>query len=256
MRRMSEARGIWTWPGGSVWLGRVRAETMAEHRHYALQLTIVLEGSAGLRLAGSDWLECEAAMVASGVTHALAPREGFVVHLMVEPISIHGRALAQLLAGRGLAPLEEPWLGVVREEAQRMRAVAADAVRCVALARGMLDRVAGVARAEASVDRRVTAMCDYIRGHVRDARIELADVATAAHLSPERARHLFREQTGLGVRPYVLWTRLNTALHALPDAEQLTAVAHDCGFADAAHFTRTFRSMYGIAPSTLLRATA
>jgi len=58
------------------------------------------------------------------------------------------------------------------------------------------------------------------------------------------------------VRPYVLWTRLNTALHALPDAAQLTAVAHECGFADAAHFTRTFRSMYGIAPSALLRASA
>jgi len=120
----------------------------------------------------------------------------------------------------------------------------------------MLDRLAGVPTADGNVDRRVSAMCDYIRLHVRDARIELAQVAGAAHLSPERARHLFREQTGLGVRPYVLWTRLNTALHALPEAAQLTAVAHECGFADAAHFTRTFHSMYGIAPSTLLRASA
>lgn len=253
---MREARGIWTWPGGSVWFGRVHAEPMAEHRHYALQLTIVLEGQAGLRLADGDWLQGEAAMVGSGVTHALAARDSFLVHLMVEPISMHGHALARRLTGRGLAALEEPALSMVREQARGILAAAADTARCVAIARGMLDRIAGVTRPDPNVDRRVAAMCDYIRGHVRDARIELADVATAAHLSPERARHLFREQTGLGVRPYVLWTRLNSALHALPDAAQLTAVAHECGFADAAHFTRTFRSMYGIPPSTLLRATA
>ncbi|MBC5786213.1 helix-turn-helix transcriptional regulator [Ramlibacter sp. USB13] len=253
---MNEARGIWTWPGGSVWLGRVRSLTTAEHRHYALQLTILPERPAGFRLGKGEWQDCDAAIVASGVEHAFDPRDGYVVHLMVEPTTPHGRALATLLDGRGLAALPEPLSGQVLEDARQMRAAAPDASRSVALARGLLDRLAGWSAPDATVDRRVAAMCDYIRLHVRDARIELAQVAEAAHLSPERARHLFREQTGLGVRPYVLWTRLNTALHALPEAAQLTAVAHECGFADAAHFTRTFRSMYGIAPSTLLRASA
>ena len=253
---MHEARGIWTWPGGSVWLGRVRSAATDEHRHYALQLTILAERAAGFRLGRGDWLDCEAAIVASGVPHAFDPRDGYVVHLMVEPTTAHGRALAGLLAGRGLAAVAEPLLGPLLDEARALRAAASDAHRCVAMARALLDRLAGLPAATNEIDRRVSAMCDYIRLHVRDARIELADVAEAAHLSPERARHLFREQTGLGVRPYVLWTRLNTAIHALPDAAQLTAVAHECGFADAAHFTRTFRSMYGIPPSTLLRATA
>lgn len=253
---MSEARGIWSWPGGSVWLGRVRSLATDEHRHYALQLTILPERPAGFRLGKGEWQDCDAAIVASGVPHAFHPHDGYVVHLMVEPTTPHGRALAKLLDGRGLAAPDDPLRSVLLEEARRLRAAAPDAPRCIALARSLLDRLAGWSAPDTSVDRRVAAMCDYIRLHVRDARIELAQVADAAHLSPERARHLFREQTGLGVRPYVLWTRLNTALHALPDAAQLTAVAHESGFADAAHFTRTFRSMYGIAPSALLRASA
>lgn len=253
---MGEERGIWTWPGGSLWLGRVRSEPTAQHRHYALQLTILADGPARFRLGDGEWQECDAVIVASDVPHAFDPCERYVAHMMVEPISAQGRALARLLAGSGLRALGQPLLASLLEAARDLRAHAADAAYCVPVARRLLDSLTGLRASDTEPDRRVLAMCDYIRQHVRDARIELAQVAGAAHLSPERARHLFREQTGLGVRPYVLWTRLNTALHALPEAEQLTAVAHECGFADAAHFTRTFRSMYGITPSAMLRASA
>ena len=32
----------------------------------------------------------------------------------------------------------------------------------------------------------------------------------------------------------------------------LTGIAHDCGFADSSHLTRTFRAFYAVKPSVLL----
>jgi len=79
----------------------------------------------------------------------------------------------------------------------------------------------------------------------------LAELATAVGLSPSRLAHLFRAQTGLPVRRYLLWLRLGDALQQLAHGVSLTTAAHAAGFADSAHFSRTFRAMLGITPSAL-----
>uniref|UniRef100_UPI003F4983C2 helix-turn-helix transcriptional regulator n=1 Tax=Nonomuraea bangladeshensis TaxID=404385 RepID=UPI003F4983C2 len=83
------------------------------------------------------------------------------------------------------------------------------------------------------------------------ARVRLAEVARAVHLSDSRLSHLFTSQLGLPFRPYVLWMRLRVALSSLADGATLTEAAHAAGFADAAHLTRVVRRMMGQAPSAL-----
>jgi AraC-like DNA-binding protein len=79
----------------------------------------------------------------------------------------------------------------------------------------------------------------------------LGEAARSAHLSPERFRHLFVEQTGMRFRPYVLWLRLERALEAYAAGASLTDAAQAGGFADSAHLSRTFRRMFGVAPASL-----
>ncbi len=66
-------------------------------------------------------------------------------------------------------------------------------------------------------------------------------------------QHRFRAHTGLAVRPYLRWRRLLTALDGMTRGLPLTDAALEAGFSDAAHFTRTFRRHFGIAPSVLLQ---
>lgn len=84
-----------------------------------------------------------------------------------------------------------------------------------------------------------------------DGPVSLADVGAVGGLSPHRLRHLFVEQTGLAFRTYLLWLRLTRALERLATGASLTQSAHEAGFADSAHFSRTFKRMFGIAPATL-----
>jgi AraC-like DNA-binding protein len=80
-----------------------------------------------------------------------------------------------------------------------------------------------------------------------------SDLAAAVGLSPSRFRHLFVQEVGTTYRRFVLWLRLYAAMRRLGDARTLTEAAHDAGFADSAHLSRSFRRMFGIAPSAVGR---
>jgi AraC-like DNA-binding protein len=63
--------------------------------------------------------------------------------------------------------------------------------------------------------------------------------------------HVFTESTGVPLRPYILWLRLQRACCDLMGGGTVTAAAHNAGFSDAAHLTRTFRRMLGMTPTDL-----
>jgi AraC-like DNA-binding protein len=106
--------------------------------------------------------------------------------------------------------------------------------------------------AEAAVvsDERILRAVSYIKTHL-DAPLTLEEVAAQAFLSPSRFRHLFVEQTGMALRPYILWRRFLQVWELLTAGESLSTAAHRAGFADAAHLTRTSRRMFGFPPSGL-----
>jgi AraC-like DNA-binding protein len=79
----------------------------------------------------------------------------------------------------------------------------------------------------------------------------LSSAARAAGLSPGRLSHLFAEDVGLPFRRYVLWRRLMLGVETAGRGVSLTEAAVAAGFADSAHFSRTFRANFGLAPSVM-----
>jgi AraC-like DNA-binding protein len=99
-------------------------------------------------------------------------------------------------------------------------------------------------------DARIIRAVAYVNANLKRT-ITLDDVAREVYLSPSRFRHLFIEQTGMGLRPYVLWRRFLHAWELLARGESVSAAAHGAGFADSAHFARTSRLTFGFPPSLL-----
>ena len=84
-------------------------------------------------------------------------------------------------------------------------------------------------------------------------KVSAAAVAGAAHLSLSQLERLFSAQLGLPVRRLVLWRRLRLAIRFILLGSTLTDAAHGAGFADAAHFSRTMRSLVGVRADRSLR---
>jgi AraC family transcriptional regulator len=93
-------------------------------------------------------------------------------------------------------------------------------------------------------DERILRATAYIRAHL-NGQLTLEDIAAAAYLSPSRFRHHFVEETGMALRPYILWRRCVRVWELMTAGESLSSAAHQVGFTDAAHLTRTSRRMFG-----------
>ena len=113
----------------------------------------------------------------------------------------------------------------------------------------LIERLSGAATAT-EPDARVAKIVAWAQAKL-DHPIGLADAAKLVGLSTQRLRHLFVEQTGLPFRTYLLWLRLMKGLEEFAGGASLTDAAHDAGFADSAHFSRTFRRMFGTTAAAL-----
>src|SRR5262249_23676858 len=63
----------------------------------------------------------------------------------------------------------------------------------------------------------------------------LEALAEAVGLSPGRLMHAFTESTGIALRPYLAWLRVQRAACAITAGSSLTEAAHVAGFSDASH---------------------
>lgn len=243
------------WEGGGLWLVDATPATKLEprrtdpHAHHAIQVTLGLGGHFRLRTDGPD-IRGDAVAVAADATHDFEA-EGLVALLFIEPEGRNGRAVASRLFGSAnLVPVPPAMLGNFRARIiQNFRAPQRDDAALAQLGRDLADHMAGGVRADGP-DARVRKMIAWAMQH-QDGPVSLADVGAIGGLSADRLRHLFVEQTGLPFRTYLLWLRLTHAVEMLAHGAQLTPAAHEAGFADSAHFSRTFRRMFGIAPTNL-----
>jgi AraC family transcriptional regulator len=249
------ARGhIVLWEGGSLWVFDVprspgTPERTDFHAHHAIQIALTLDGAFDLHV-GDSRVSGPAAAVAADVRHAFEPT-GAIALLFVEPESAAGRAIStQLLADAPAAALPVHLLGDAPDRLlQVFRAPDADtrALRDTGLA--MIRQIAGEAAAPA-LDHRVQATIAWAAERL-DRRLGVSEAARHVGLSVDRMSHLFVEQTGLPFRTYLLWLRLTKAVESMAAGASLTEAAHEAGFADSAHFSRTFRRMFGVAAAAL-----
>jgi AraC-like DNA-binding protein len=240
---------LFLWNGGCIFIGST-VGTFAVHAHQAIQITFGVSGELRLRPSDRDpWTSYRLAVIPSRQPHAFdATGVSLGVVLFVEPETREGRALTELYLRDGIASLDDETMAPpIAElfaaflERRGDEAIAAASRRVVrTLTRGVEPLVVS--------DERILRAVSYINTHL-DQQITLNDVASDACLSPGRFRHLFVEQTGMGLRPYVLWRRFMHVWELIMAGASLSHAAHEAGFADSAHLTRTSQRMIGVAPS-------
>lgn len=235
------------WHEGILFLGT--GIRNAPHRHFTASLSFALDAPFAFRTGRGAWRRLRGVAVASNVTQQMDCRGATVVILQIDPeTDAYGR-MARLFAQQGAV--------VELGDAVVDRLVAAAAAHRnggapdpVGLWTAVLDDVAGARRTPATIDPRVARVLEIVKREL-PAVPSCGALAAAVGLSPGRLSHLWSGEVGMPLRRYVLWLRLRHVVARVSIGHSLTEAAHEAGFADSAHLSRTFSSMFGLPLSRL-----
>jgi AraC-like DNA-binding protein len=234
--------GALVWPAAMIVWGP--GFTTAGHRHHCVQLIMAMHGTLLIRGNSNDqWTRCGAALVRPDAVHEVDARNTTVLIGFVDSESELGAALGERIEG-GISIIPEAQVGRWRAALGRMptEARVEDWVR-----RQLLHR-----RRPVRIHPGVRLVLKHLREKLGISHdFSLKTLAGISGLSQSRFMHVFTESIGTPLRPYVLWLRLQRACCDLMAGASITAAAHNAGFSDGAHLTRTFRRMLGMTPTDL-----
>ena len=243
---------LYLWPHRIMYLGLSPENDL--HRHHAAQLCVSLD--AALKISEPEagvTLEVSGVFIPPDHPHRIDAGNARILALYLEPESDEYQPLIQPLltdVADALVPLTVSAAGLTL--LRSLFAAGGNADMAWSSSQIALGLGSSAAR-PVERDPRIEQVVDIIRSEPsRSHAVE--PLAAAVHISPSRLIHLFREQVGIPIRRFTVWSRLRQVVHLAVSGATLTEAAHAAGFSDAAHMSNTFRQMFGFAPSVLFTA--
>lgn len=241
---------LYFWYGQALFIGQ--ATDAAAHRHHALQVGIGLNQPFGLTLEGRP-RRCRTAIISPDQPHQLKGRGDWQAIILLDPETDPARQLTAKYLAKSKAALTDQSLPA--EAFDRIRLFISKPGGCreaAELCAYLLDALTDGPAPRKKYHQKVKELIQYL-DELPVKKISLAEIANNVHLSQSRIVHLFKEQVGIPIRRYLLWLRLMQAVSAVMEGLAFTTAAHQTGFADSAHLSRTFRSMFGLTLSDLFK---
>ncbi|MBU0795313.1 MAG: helix-turn-helix domain-containing protein [Polycyclovorans sp.] len=214
------------------------------HAHHAVQILLANTPQAVWTPSGGGQRYL-GVVIGADIVHRLEPTTEPVTLLYLEPHSVLGRRSQHSLRD-GLGVLDAAQVRAARHALGE----APDNAAISALVEAIVSndaRTQALTKHDAAIERLIDALPQTLPDG-----LSATHLAAQVGLSKSRFLHRFRDHTGIPLRPYLRWRRLLLAMTQVFAGHSLTSASVAAGFADAAHFTRTFRRHFGIAPKALL----
>lgn len=223
-----------------------------EHRHHALQITINLETTAFTLRQDHTEITTESVVISPNVPHHVISSDCWRAVLLLDPQTQYSQQIKQrLMPTENVCALPQEDFGFCKSLLQKFPASAQNIETANAAISAIIDRLAGPVN-QTEPHPKIAKTLDRIH-HAGGKELTLTQLAAHVYLSESRLSHLFKEEIGIPIQRYLLWYKVVQTGLNIGRGMSLTDAAEDAGFADSAHFSRTFRAMFGSSPSQILK---
>lgn len=219
------------------------------HKHYAIQLSIPIEGTLTLFDNETQIPLTTSVFIKPNIPHRL-DSTGNNLHIFFNPHSKKGLYIKSLMNGKpfyfdqySMNDLLEPTLNFIHKKID-IQTLASIVERC-----GEGERFR---KFESTTSERILSVLDYLRDN-KHRWVQAEECANLIHLSKSRFLHFFNEETGSTFRRSQLWIRITESIGML-EKKGISETAHHYGFHDNAHYVRTFKENLGFTPKAFINS--
>ena len=226
-------------PGIGVFVGR--SGHNAEHRHWAQQISIALEGEI-LVSAGKTRIQGKAIFIPANTLHVLHPSLTLTIYL--DPNTLLAKSMAGNLDNSNtISQMNDSVTSQITDCFNNIKTLktgsqALQQTFIQAIAPGPNYRLSKV----------LSSLDDILAGQT----VTRAQLAEQICLSPSRFSHWFKEETGMSLRSYKKWLHLIYGIDLVLNDKKIQTAAYTANFSDQAHFARTFKQAFGLSPALAL----
>jgi AraC-like DNA-binding protein len=240
---------LYVWQNRGFFMGRL--PDISEHRLGSAALCVGIDRPFQvLESESHGWRECRSVLVPPGCLHEIQVGGAIMAILFIEPESPDYPAIQN-------AMLDGEWqcLYELAHEQEVLAALNAawEQQPDAATIHDLLDRLIPPPNPEnrpQPLDARIQKVIRLMKEDLTRS-YSMNELAEYINLSPTRLVHLFKEEVGVPIRRFRQWHRMRVVAALVSKNLTLTEAALDAGFADSSHFSRAFRNMFGITPSSV-----
>lgn len=224
-----------------------------EHRHHALQITINLTPDTFVMSQGGREFSLHGAIIHPDAAHQVVSSATWRAVILLDAQTQQARQIISRFPGEnGIGLLPESDTTFCRKALQGFIGHARDIDAADGAISEVIERLAGPPSTPQLHNPRVAKVLKLIP-HTQGKNLSVGHLAQQVFVSESRLSHLFKEEIGISLQRYLLWYKVAQAGFNIGRGMSLTEAAEEAGFADSAHFSRTFRAMFGITPSQVLK---
>lgn len=250
---MNQTFKLQIYDGLAVYIGRQVITKL--HLHHAVEIVIAFDSPFLLSRNAVEFEKSECSIITADLTHQFCGENDFYIFIYLdaelslalqleEKLQLKKNGVIHYL-GKEITETRERFIDWFKSDST-------DEKDFVDIIYFLVEAITTSDIKKTGIEPRIMGALSCIQSSLHN-EINLETIASKVFLSESRFAHLFKEQTGIPFRRYVLWCRMQAALKAVMQGQSFTQAAYEGGFADVAHLSRTFTEMFGVSPSEVLK---
>ncbi len=220
------------------------------HKHWLLQMFLSSRKELNIEVNGK-LIPCSAILVNVDTPHLFSTEGDPHFTILVDPTTDLGRVLRGLLKG-------QPFFIFPREKNMIMQQTFQDALAQKSHNAYLPFVESIIAQFDYSnmnnFDDRVIEVLNLLGDCIHeDESHQIKHFSDKTHLSESRLAHLFKEETGIPLKSYVVLHKLQIAYQSIFNGENITTAALNAGFDSPSHLAYTNKMMTGMSATNIIR---
>lgn len=251
-RPLDRQERIFIWGSRCLFAGYLPDLTL--RRRAAATVCVSLEGEFQVSLNETDWINFRTALIPPMVDHSIRFSGKFCVLLFMD---LSGPNYESLRSSNEERENEGIFIGLREEEEffDKINQILSVDSPSEEVILELLNQVPPIPMdGTRTIDPRIQKIVELITTMPHEDH-SAKDLAEFAGMSVSNLEHQFKKEIGVPFHSFRTWFRLKLTVYSLLHGMSHTDSAHRAGFFDSAHFTRTFRSTFGLPPSEIFRST-